>query len=203
MVVYHVFKADCFGSSRVMTQTTWDDKSIFIHSSEAKPSKHGKPDIASIKLNLFAIAWHVLKANPNQNSTFIFHAQSSLPYLLFSSWLCFLTARRLPLLVYDMHDLLEKRDSYHSWWNYLRYGLLRHQLLRLLEKSIFQHSGIRKVTVSDGLAELVSQRYRCPIPAVVRSVPQPIYAAQNFPLENMGKSLTLLWDKKNMFQFVL
>lgn len=171
-MTYHVSRLDCFGSSRIMLQSTWDSTPSFVHPAVRVRSKGTTQNSPSV----FSLSWAGLCRLVRRSSRLdavVFHAQSSLPFLLMCRiLLSVLSHANSPRLVYDMHDLHE-RPCCHSLWTRFRYGFLRYHLLRSIEMFVFRDVLVRKMTVSQGLGRLVAKRYNCPLPEVVYSAPDP------------------------------
>lgn len=174
MSVYHFFKADCFGASRIMLQASWDQASSFVH----RPKRESHKADRRIQSRVLGV-WEVLKvlwAVRQGSAALVFHGQATLPYLLIA-YMGSRFARRSELrIVYDMHDLHE-RWEYSGFLEQVRYGVFRYLALRGLERLVFGLNDVFRMTVSNGLARVVAQRYRCAPPEVVRSAPPPVFEA--------------------------
>jgi len=169
MITYHIYKADCYKASRVILQAGWDESTVFLHYGHESGVDHH--DIISEKLNFWTV-FRKITSQGRDECALVFHAQSSLSYLLFSRALTSLYRKRNVHLVYDMHDLLENK-KFDNIWHYIRYGVIRGTLLGMLEKIVFSDAEIKKITVSKGLAHTVSKKYGIHPPDVVRSAPNP------------------------------
>lgn len=171
MTTIHVYKTDCLGASRVMLQSGWERaRSIFVHL--ARPGRVSG-GCAEYPYGLAGLRQALTADRPDGASTIVFHAQSALPLLC----LAYLLRRWLPdpraAFVYDIHDLHD-HEPYRSLFERLRYGLLRHYPLLWLERWALGRRNIRVLTVSDGLADTIVERYGCPRPIVVHSAMQPL-----------------------------
>ena len=155
-MIYHFYKADCYRASRVLMQSRWDGDSVFIHKSQNDNYKHNK------KFSLVSVLNVMQKSS--RDDVIVFHAQSSLPYLLVSYVFKKITGRKISL-IYDIHDLHEWESSYRI---IARSGL-RFFILGFLEKIVFSIEEIRKITVSNGLAILMANKYKKSLPVVVRN----------------------------------
>jgi hypothetical protein len=180
-----------------MLQASWDAQPVFIHCEKKAPRKQGNQNVPAKKLSYLTIIRALLDDSSDQTPIFVFHAQSSLPYLVFARWICLLIAKRSPIMVYDMHDLHEKRQHYPTQWQHLRYGWLRHGILQALERIAFKDSRVRKITVSTGLAKVVSERYRFPEPTVVRSVPPTTWSAKDLSEKSLANNALLYFGTPN------
>lgn len=175
MTVFHFFKADCFGASRITLQSGWDNGSCFVHRPRAA-SELSDARVESRVLSMFEvfrIVWEVRR----ESSSFVFHGQATLPYLLAAYVSSRFMQKARIRIVYDMHDLHE-RWKYEGLADRIRYGVFRYFALRSLEKIVFRLSKIYRMTVSNGLASVVAQKYECSRPEVVRSAPPPVFAPE-------------------------
>ncbi|MFA7580144.1 hypothetical protein [Castellaniella sp.] len=124
-------------------QKTFYPDSIFIHRSIKDDFRANK------KLNVRNL-WLIL-ADSNVK-TIVFHAQTSLPYLVF----CVLIKRLYGLdriLIYDVHDLIE-------WRGFISLKIaIRYVIYKNLERFIFKLKKVKKFTVSDGLAVVLQRNY--------------------------------------------
>lgn len=158
-----------------MLQSEWEgENSGFIHLPRAGLTAGNRPEYP------YAISsvLEVLRQTPLQEpSSFVFHAQSSLPLLL-----TFYVLRRLfrnghqATIVYDIHDLHE-RDPYGSLYAWVRYGILRYYPLLWLERWAVSRPDIAVMTVSEGLADTIVGWYGCNRPTVVYSAMKPQHSA--------------------------
>lgn len=156
-MIYHFYKADCYRASRVLMQKNWDGQCKFIHTS----ARNENPE--DCRLSLASVAKEI--KNSTSRDVMIFHAQSGLPYLLFAKLVSVLYKKK-PLFIYDIHDLHEKNEtSPQSIRSNLRYAVLG-----LLEFLVFRLPSIRKITVSNGLAQIMASKYLCDPPVVVRNI---------------------------------
>ena len=97
-MIYHIYKTDCNKSSRVLMQSRWDSAFSFIHLSS---NAYTEPHLKLEWKNLFSVAFRM-----GEKDCMVFHAQSSLPYLLLAFLvknIFFLKGR----YVYDIHDYHE------------------------------------------------------------------------------------------------
>lgn len=172
-MVCHIYKSDCFGSSRLMLQAKWDEQSVFIHKTGVLDGEIHEVDgkkIISQKL-LWKNIISVLRCE--EVNSMVFHAQSSILYLLacyvyLVVWGC----GRKVLLVYDIHDLNEyvSRCGVNKYFDYIYY---RYNVFLLLEYFVLHVLHIKSMTVSKGLSRIISKRYRCDRPKIVRSAILP------------------------------
>jgi hypothetical protein len=173
---FHVYKIDCFKASRLVLQGAWDSNPVFLHKTDLvgiiPAGTNGDNLIDSRRLGILLLFRLLLADQVENGRTFVFHAQATLPYLLLSRVVLFLLKRKETTLVYDMHDLHEKLPV-KGIWRYIRYNFIRYYILGLLERYCFRDEYIRKITVSEGLSREVARIYRCDMPVVVRSIPQP------------------------------
>ena len=152
-----------------MMQAQFDAKPIFVHKTDQYSENQNIPEmISSINLSY----WEILKIfhqNRIVGATCIFHAQSSLPYLLFGVFLrSFMRSKKITM-IYDMHDLHEVKWL-GSIWHKFRYSLIRGWLLGFMERIVFQLNSIKKMTVSNGLACIVAEKYETEKPNIVRNI---------------------------------
>ena len=166
----HVAKFDCYKSSRIMMQSGWEENSIFLHLGVSEQS---------VKLN-FKNLLKVLDSS-NSGDRFIFHAQSSLVYLLFSYALTF-NRRETIKILYDIHDL----NVIPVGWGYVS---LRAYVMQLLEWVTLRVLKIKSMTVSAGIARLMSMKYNCEIPILVRNISTDIVRNQDMEKKSEGGKL--------------
>jgi len=171
-ITYHIYKADCFGSSRINIQKSWDAHPVFIHKRPRNTISHtnGFIDVDSFELNAMSLIFLILKLKGKQ--TLVFHAQSALPCLLLARIVALLFRKNKIVFVYDIHDLHEYRKE-RNVWRCIRYSFLRHYSLRVIEYICFRDNSIKKITVSEGLANEVAKQYGVSLPLVVMSCPPP------------------------------
>lgn len=150
-MIYHVYKTDCYMASRVMMQSGWVANNYYIHKAKFYNN-------LSSKLGFFSLFKVVLGLN--EDDVLIFHAQSSLPYLLFSKLICFLFFKK-NILIYDIHDLHE-HSNYRSV-----YAKFRYHVLLWFEFFACKIKSIRKMTVSNGLSKTISSKYKVEEPVIV------------------------------------
>lgn len=156
-MIYHIYKTDCYRASRVLMQQRWEKESIFIHL--AKDKDYTK----NIELGFFNLFKKIKSSN--KEDVFIFHAQSSLPYLI-SGWIAKKLLAKKSNFVYDIHDL-------HEWNNndsMFSKNAARFYVLDALERIAFKITAIKKLTVSCGLSKIMKERYRTSAPVVVRNI---------------------------------
>lgn len=137
-------------------QSGWANPVHYIH----RPTS--SLDINDEKLSLHSITKIAFKSK--DQDAFIFHAQSSLPYLL-TFYLITRAIIRKPKIVYDIHDLHEK-EYFSDILKYIRYRLFRYRILHLMEALSLKIVN-RRMTVSDGLADTISKRYKTSPPKLV------------------------------------
>jgi hypothetical protein len=169
---YHIYKEDCFCSSRINTQKSWDAHPVFIHKRNYNKISHINrfTDVDSLELNLMSLILLILKLKGKQ--TFVFHQQGMLPFLLLARIAALLFRKNKIIFVYDIHDLHEYRKEINAW-RYIRYSLLRYFSLRVLEYFCFRDNSIKKMTVSEGMAREVAKQYGVSLPPVVMSCSLP------------------------------
>jgi len=167
---YHVYKADCFGTSRLYMQSKWDSQTVLIHraQNDNRSSWGDEHPVASERLT--AISLIRLMRKISERDTVVFHAQPALPYYLIARLATILLNKKKTVLVYDMHDLHEY-EVHHGIINYIRYSIVRHYVLGIMEKVCFWDRRVKKMTVSEGLAREAANKYNCPLPQVVRNIP--------------------------------
>lgn len=184
---YHVYPSNCYNSSRVLTQSSWDDISVFVHRTKgAKPTVSGFLSIHLSVLNLVKIVYC-----EKSLSNLVFHSQSSLIYLHIFRLLSLLLRKKNFNIIYDIHDLneLEPCIQYSTPYHYLRYGIIRHHILRFLENLCFQDRNVKVITVSSGLALVLSRTYKVnKMPTVVLNISSVVNSQlpshQTFKYEN-------------------
>jgi hypothetical protein len=172
-ITYHIYIADCFGSSRINTQKSWDAHPVFIHKRRRNTLSHvgGINGVDSFELNVMFLIFLILKSKGKQ--TFVFHAQPSLPHLLLARFVALLFRKNKIVLVYDIHDLHEYRKE-RNIWRCIRYSFIRYYSLRVLEYICFRDKSIKKITVSEGMANEVAKQYDFSLPPhVVMSCSPP------------------------------
>lgn len=99
----------------------------------------------------------------------IFHAQSSLHYLIFALIInCFFRNKRL-IFIYDIHDFHEFPNSTKARLRHVK-AIVRYVFFYVLEYIICNLSFVRKITVSPGLASLITRKYSCTKVFVVRNI---------------------------------
>lgn len=171
MKTIHVYKADCFESSRVMLQSQWDKSTVLFHRPKTK-SKSSLNDLSSHHLSHFALAKALVRQPKGEAVAVVAHAQSSLPYLVTCLLIKKLGWVNQPKLIYDMHDLLEQKE-HKSLWRWLRHSIIRYLIFYKIEKAVFHDPEITKTCVSKGLAAKIAQVYSAPPAQIVRSAPPP------------------------------
>tara|TARA_R110001599_G_scaffold68408_9_gene192724 strand:- start:4928 stop:5893 length:966 start_codon:yes stop_codon:yes gene_type:complete len=134
-----------------MMQSAWVGDNVYIHKTACRTN-------FSFKLSFYNIFWIILGLK--EEDALIYHAQSSLPYLVFSKIFCFFLIKK-NIFVYDVHDLHEDSNDESL------YVKLRYLIFLWLEFFIFKIRSIRKMTVSRGLSCVISSKYRVEEPVVV------------------------------------
>lgn len=156
-MIYHFYKTNCNKASRVLMQCRWDDEFSFIH---IDPNGDGG---SSLKFGCTTLLQKIFKlAN---GDAIVFHSQSSLPYLLLAflfKKIFFLKGR----YVYDIHDLHEQNSNSQI----LSRDFLRYWIFLFFEYLSFKINEIPKLTVSDGLSNVMSIRYSANKPGVVMNI---------------------------------
>lgn len=166
----HIFALDAFGSSRIFVQRNWEKNSFLVH----RPGRHPAPstsptDAQSVCLS-FRSVLDVL-ARFGDRGSFVFHGQSTLPYLLLARVaLALRRSRQRPRFVYDVHDLNEPEPA-TTFWQVIRYRWIRHYILGWLERWAVSDPSLIVLAVSQGMADCLERQYGCRRPAVVMSVP--------------------------------
>lgn len=151
MTTYHVAKFDCFRSSRLNMQSKWDEESIFVHLSTSNQEN-------SYRLSVRQII-QLLKLSHTEDK-FVFHAQSSLPYLLYFVFFGLVNRKKV---VYDIHDL----NVIPKGLSYMKVRALMMYLLEYFTLKLFK---VQSITVSKGLAIVMARRYKVKRPKVVRNI---------------------------------
>lgn len=169
MNTYHFYKTNCFKASRLMMQAGLDANPVFVHRPEQyAENQSAQAMISSIRLSYWSLL-NIFYKERDTGATFIFHAQSSLPYLLTCVFFTYLMRSKKVQLIYDIHDLHEVKWL-ASIWHRFRYSLIRGGLLGLMERIVFQLSSIKKMTVSNGLARMMAEKYAAEKPSLVRNI---------------------------------
>lgn len=151
MVTYHVAKFDCFKSSRVTMQAKWDVETKYIHRSSRKASF------------AFPLEWKTLKFSIKDSSPedrFIFHAQSSIIYLIVAKLFLGL---KFGQCIFDIHDL----NVIPRRWDYLK---LRAIVLTFLEWFVLRILKTKSTTVSKGISIIIAKKYAVERPLIVRNI---------------------------------
>lgn len=152
-----------------MMQAQLDAKPIFVHKTDQYSEDQNIPEmIASKKLSYWTIL-KIFHQNRILGAICIFHAQSSLPYLLIGFFLRYFMRSKTATIIYDMHDLHEVQWR-GSIWQKFRYSLIRGWLLGLMERIVFRLSSVKKMTVSNGLACIVAEKFATEKPGRVRNI---------------------------------
>ena len=151
MTIYHIAKFDCFKSSRLNMQSKWDEESVFVHLSTLNQENSYLLSVRQIK--------QLLKFSQSKDK-FVFHAQASLPYLLYFLFFGLINRKKA---VYDIHDIniIPKEISYMK---------LRALMMYLLEYFTLKFFKISSIIVSKGLAIVMARRYKVTRPKVVRNI---------------------------------
>ena len=168
---YHIYKTDCYKSSRVVLQASWDASSFFVHPLNNVRSGDSLKDGVDIDLTFFNLLKLILALKGRRRSSLVFHAQSSLPYLFFVKFLLFFVDVVNVRIVYDIHDFHE-RPHVKRLWGWFRYSVVRYSVLLFLEWLVLHCRSIKVMAVSGGLSQIVSEQYKCRPPAVVMSAPR-------------------------------
>lgn len=140
-----------------MLQSTWDTKSFYIHAGKEKVGSD------SDRLEWRRLISHLIHADTDD--VFIFHAQSSLPYIMLAMLLK-LIGKVKASYIYDIHDLNEYPGEGAP--NYLK---LRYLVLYVIEGIVLSSSFVRAMTVSNGIANILMGRAHKNSISVVRSIP--------------------------------
>ena len=138
-------------------QSRWDSTFSFIHLSS---SGYAEPHLKLGWKNFFGTVFRM-----GEKDCMVFHAQSSLPYLLFGllvKKIFFLKGR----YVYDIHDYHELSSKIKI----LSRDFFRYIVFFIFEYAVFKFKRIPKITVSDGLATLIAERYSAKKPSVVKNI---------------------------------
>jgi hypothetical protein len=132
-------------------QSAWDKSSFYIHLSDKSQDN---------SLNLtFPQLLRISRASSDKDK-FIFHAQSSLVYLVTLKLLGVLSRDQI---IYDIHDLNVIQEKL----NYMR---LRGISMHILEFVTLKIMRISSITVSSGLAIIIAKRFKSKRPLVVRNI---------------------------------
>ncbi|MDZ4190366.1 MAG: hypothetical protein U1D25_19955 [Hydrogenophaga sp.] len=115
-------------------------------------------------LSIYSLLQSIIKYR--KEAYFIFHGQSSLPYL-FLAWV-FIRGLNMSAikLTYDVHDLHEKPKKEDGNVR----SLIRFYIFYYIEKYIFSRNRIKKITVSVGLANEMQKIYGSSKPTIVYNV---------------------------------
>jgi hypothetical protein len=151
MTTYHVAKFDCLKSSRLAMQSNWDIEAIYIHKSNNKFDN-------SYHLSISVLSKAIKSSKPSDK--FIFHAQSSLIYLIFC---CLFLQLEMSKVVYDIHDL-------NTFPKRIGYSLFRSWIMCIQELIVLRLFKVKSITVSLGLALIISRTYRVKRPSVIRNI---------------------------------
>jgi len=191
-VTYHILKADCFGSSRINTQKSWDAHPVFIHKRHSNSISHTNKfiDIDSFDRNVMSLIFLILKLKGKQ--TLVFHEQGMLPFLLLTRIIALLFRKNKIIFVYDMHDLHEYIKE-RNIWRCIRYSFLRYYSLIVLEYICFRDNSIKKIVVSEGMANEVAKLYDFSLP------PQVVMSCS--PLEKKPFDSLAVENKKALVYF--
>lgn len=184
----HVYYVNIFKSSRVLIQSKWDNNNIYVHTIQGCVNASNSEKIHELDINFVNLINIIYK---HKNINFVFHAQSSLPYLLLTLILKKIKFKSEIGITYDVHDLHEKISA-NSIIEEIRYNYLRYWILYIFEWITFRIKSINKITVSKGLSDLISQKYSTKCPNVVYSSGGVLYSAREL---NSNKRLenTLLY----------
>lgn len=129
----HVYRGDASVSSRIQMQLNWREGTIL----------DCKTPFLSIKL---------LSHFFRKRSVFVFHGQSTLPYLVLVIILRVIF-RSGAKFIYDMHDLNERPRSF-GVKAYLRYSVF------YLIEHLISMSNVQVITVSKGLSRIFYKRFK-------------------------------------------
>jgi hypothetical protein len=163
----HIYKADCTLASRVMMQSSWDIMPYFLHRKDFR--KNNATNIKDEELG-FLSASHLFFEMRQSNTAFVFHAQSSLPYLLMAIIIKFFFNGEKIKLIYDIHDIHALDSNSNQFLSRLRSNL-RYYTFSLFESLVFLFPSVQKLTVSEGLASIYSKKKDQNSITVVRSIP--------------------------------
>lgn len=174
--VIHIYNANCFTASRVLWQSSLDDTRFFIHANDS-PRLGSKSDISTqlkpINIRSFKLACHsfissVKSANPQ---VVVFHAQSSLFFLILLKAYCIFSPSFKVSILYDVHDLLPSLAPFMPSYFYIRYILFRTIYFTALEFISLRFFDTKCITVSSGLSHILASKYLLRRkPVVVHSV---------------------------------
>lgn len=199
MTTIHVYKTDCFGASRVMLQSEWEnERSAFVHL--ARPSR--RPGLLpEFSYGLAGLFRALAVARTGAAPTMVFHAQSSLPLMFLAYALrCWLPDQRASF-VYDIHDLHD-HEPYCSLPERLR-GFLRYYPLLWLERWALRRRGIAAMTVSEGLARQIVEFYGCALPLVVHSAVEPLLSSDELASRTRAPDAILFFGTAERLPFEL
>ena len=166
MTVFHIFKSDCMKSSRITLQTSWEQKTCWIHIPEILPSKTENLKRCQQRALSFNELFKVILFSDTEDRL-VFHCQSSLIYLIFAKIIAKFI-RKKSKFIYDIHDLNEWPVA-QNFYDVFRYIFLRTAIINILEFIVLRYLNVKVMTVSDGLSEVISFKYGCQKPVVVMS----------------------------------
>lgn len=174
-------------------QTKWDAKSIFFHPLHSKPKIVDKFNgISEKRLSLFSLFKKII--GEKENAKFVFHAQSSLPYLIPVFLFSVLLNSKNHTFVYDVHDLHE-RSNFKKVLDKIRYDIIRYRILGLMEWFVFKFKKVNKITVSKGLSSILAKRYNSPPPSLVYNI------SVNIPRKGKDKKIAKKYSDEDLLFF--
>jgi len=169
----HVYTTNCFGSSRVLLQSTWDAHPVFMHPILSSSMAGHQEPVTQLRIGVFSFISYLASLSYSEStSCFVFHAQASLPYLLIALFvrsLGFIPKAKIRI-VYDIHDLHEK-PSITSLSPNILLAWTRYYILSILERFVVSSHHVILLTVSPSLASLILTTYHSREPSVVMSIP--------------------------------
>jgi glycosyltransferase involved in cell wall biosynthesis len=127
-------------------QVSWVLDNHFIHKGNELGSGKIKEDELKLRILLSRII------NSSDDDSFVFHAYSSLAYLISCFLLCKILGRNVNF-VYDVHDIIEVRPENGFLVNF------KYKIWLLLEKYAVLRGEISVMTVSRGLKRILERRY--------------------------------------------
>lgn len=176
MITFHVYKANCYKSSRVMLQAKWDEQSFFVHNVDLNNNSKLIPEKSLCYKNIYGL---LNDQRYGEKQCWVIHAQSGLVYMWYIFFLRLFKRKNAVNIVYDIHDLLEFNGSQLSGLKLL-YSVFRYKVFEFMERLAFSQEGIHTMTVSKGIAEILVERYSVKEVSVVYSAMSPIYVPEDF-----------------------
>ena len=196
MKTVHIFKSNCFMSSRIMMQSEWDQETFLVHLRE---NHDDKTDDCERKLTFLSLLIY-LYSNRKNKVSFIFHCQSSLPYLVLSFYFKKIFKLDGFQLIYDIHDLHEIDINGRGIIANIK-GYLRYYVFLYLENILVKKVCIKIMTVSNGIAKYYEKKHNINNPIVVRNVGNNINASEFFSDKERYEKDLLFFGKPERIPF--